>query len=944
MHKLLLALLVSFGSVAARAQFIDFAQSSPSLKWQSISNESVRVIYPDYLQGESVYIANLVEHYSKFVGQTYGIKNPKQFDLIIRAETGEPNGYVTLMPRRSEWFSSSMFFPGVGSLDWYQALSIHEYRHVNQFDYFNQGATKGLYWVMGEFGEIVATFLAVPSWYMEGDAVWTETKFTDAGRGRSPRFLARLKALITSDQIPTFDELLSGTYRTNTPNHYVFGYALISYGVQKYGEELWPAVMKSTARFPYPLSFYNAFSRVTGQSFQSFYDEAMNDLKTKWAKDSAPKGELKSEYREILSPAMVGDSTYVIAYDLNSQHTIYKVKGDEMTKIVELPFISDFMSINFGKDKAVTTEFLPSPRFQHRNYSDLVVYDLKSGSKDKLTNGERLYNPRFNAEQNRIIATEFTSHNMWNLAEFDVHGKKLRSFGVPEGKVEEAYYLDNDNAIAILGSKAGLRSIVVIDLKAHKVTKTLLPPSRNLIYSLNVDRNKNIFFEGQYKGRTEIFKLDQQGAAAKCSLSRLGSYTPSSNGEVVTYSDMDSYGSRVIEMPIANCQTIAASELVDYKYLSDDPSDNYNAFPLQPIKDQESLYIQNKEQYKPEDYDGFDKGLIIPHSWGLTIGRGAGLGFATDNYLRTMGLSAIVGTDAEEGQGYANLAFDLKKYYPVFRFEVEERKRKVKDFETQVENKWTEDSAGLTMIVPYIKKRGLYNFQTAATLSGAYTNTDKYEVNDLEIDGSNYFYKSSAGLAFAWSKDPSARSLQAPWLLSYAVKFDNADSPSDDAADGYRVFQAAILQTPSIFANDGFKFEFDQQNRDTKPGSYRFLPVGVSAVSYVFSRGYTYEDVPGYQKVSANYLFPIAYPDFTFGGMFTSWLYLKRIYGNAFYDTTFVQDTRMEPSTLNSYGLEMLFEAKLFRFLPLTGGVRVLERLSDNVVVGEAFLASGVGF
>ncbi|MBO9665322.1 MAG: hypothetical protein J7501_00725, partial [Bdellovibrio sp.] len=158
MKFLLAASLVLAGSSAMAAR--DLTQSSPSLKWHSISNDAVRVIYPEQMKPESIYIANLVEHYSHVVGQTYGIQKPLQFDLILRPEVAEPNGYVTLGPRRSEWFSSSTFFPLVGGTEWYQTLSIHEYRHVNQYDFYNRKAAEVLYWIMGDMGRQVAIFLA----------------------------------------------------------------------------------------------------------------------------------------------------------------------------------------------------------------------------------------------------------------------------------------------------------------------------------------------------------------------------------------------------------------------------------------------------------------------------------------------------------------------------------------------------------------------------------------------------------------------------------------------------------------------------------------------------------------------------------------------------------------------------------------------------------------
>src|SRR5690606_19528328 len=97
-------------------------------------------------------ISNLVQYYSTRVGLDYGVQKPKQFPLIIRPEFAELNGFVTLMPRRSEWYTSATITPVIGALNFYQALSIHEYRHIVQYDYMKKSTNKFAYAIFGEFG------------------------------------------------------------------------------------------------------------------------------------------------------------------------------------------------------------------------------------------------------------------------------------------------------------------------------------------------------------------------------------------------------------------------------------------------------------------------------------------------------------------------------------------------------------------------------------------------------------------------------------------------------------------------------------------------------------------------------------------------------------------------------------------------------------------------
>lgn len=936
--KFVFAALIFWG-VFAQAQ-LSLEQSSPSIHWKTISNDQVQVIYPDYLGIKATYIANLVDHYSHFVGKTYGYDRPDKFTLIVRPEAAEPNGFVTLQPRRSEWYSASTFFPYVGTSEWYQTLASHEYRHVVQFDHYQNGITRFFYWIMGDFGKELSMFLGVQSWYMEGDAVWSETKYTDAGRGRSPRFLARLKALVLSDKIPTYEQFVNGSYQTDLPNQYVYGFVLISNGTKKFGDDFWAKVSEDTAIFPHPYRFYSAFEKYSGQSFQDFYNETMNDLRSKWSKDAPPAGEEKVDYRENFYPYKSGAALYSLNSTLDTQWVLYKDENGKKEKVAELPFVESFTQFHIQGSHAVYTEFAVDARYGFKGTSDLILLDLNDGSHKRLTTDLRIYNAHLNESGTKIIATNFTKELTWNVAEFDLQGNLLSNFALPEGDLSEAAYLDETHAVAVVTSNTGHKSLVVLDLLAKKITKTLLPPSRNLLYGLSVDANKNIFFEAQYKGHTEIFETDSLGGFRQCTQSRIQASNAFSDGKTLYYSDMDTYGSHLANMDVSSCANFSSNELVDFKYLGENPSDNYNNFPLQAFPEQKDLYTKNADQYQPEDYGDFDRRLLIPHSWGLLLGRGDSLGFQTDNYLGTLETHVGFGNDPEEGTGYATFDFDVMKYYPIFQFHGENRRRSIDDYDQSTQMDWLENTLGLSMIIPYQKTYGLYALSAGLLLDGSYMNADNYQLNKVATDEKNYFYNSTTEFDLMWYKQPVQRSIVPPLFLSYLTRYDNAEQPSDSQYSGYRFFQEAKIGVPGVFKEDNLTFIYDSQKQDNSSTAYRFRAFGATPMSYVFSRGYNYFEVPSYEKVSANYLFPMAYPDFNAYGVY----YLRRMYATLFYDSTRVHPTVSADTNLDSAGAEVIFESKFFRIIPLNVGLRWLDKIQDHQGKFEMFAASSLAF
>lgn len=178
----------------------------------------------------------------------------------------------------------------------------------------------------------------------------------------------------------------------------------------------------------------------------------------------------------------------------------------------------------------------------------------------------------------------------------------------------------------------------------------------------------------------------------------------------------------------------------------------------------------------------------------------------------------------------------------------------------------------------------------------------------------------------------NAKSIAAPWELNVHARYDNAHNPTTSDASTHRFYKHAQIRTPGLFDHNGFKLALDQENQKLGKNFYRFMAADTSATGYVFSRGYQYESTAEYKKISANYYFPVAYPDLNLKGYY----YLKRIYANAFFDSTAVE-LPTKNLTYNSYGLELEFESKIVRILPVNLGLRYINKTSTKQQLGEFY-------
>lgn len=918
------------------SQDLRLGQSSPEINWKNIENEFVKIVYPDFLKSDAIYIANLIENYSSVVGKSYAIDKPKKVTILLRAEAAQPNGFAALSPRRSEWYSPGGIFPFVGMSEWYQTLSIHEYRHIIQYDNFNQNTAKILDYLFGDNGRAVALFSGLQPWFFEGDAVWAETKYSDAGRGRSPRFLARLKALVLSNQTPTYDEFVNGTYNNKIPNHYVFGYVLISSATQKFGDDFWKKVTKDIAVFPHPLRLYSSFEKFSGISFLDFFNQTMNELKEAWSSDkfdtvNPPQFSNKFHYQKG------NDFLYFIETNLDELPTIYKQKNEKKVKIAQILFSESINQLHISKDKAVYTEYLPHPRYGFKGSSELVLLNLKNGEKTKVTKGRRFYNPQLNKSASKIIATEFTSDHKWKIVEFTTQGRLIQSFSLEKHEPAQINYLSDNQAVAIVNSTIGEKSIVIIDLETHKIIQTLLPFSRNNINSLYSDENQNIVFEAQLNGKDEIFKFSTFKELSQCTFSKIGSYLPSISRSTIYFSFVGQNGLELGTTELKECKSISINKLVNYNYLGDGPSDHYNDFPLRKIENHKSYFTKNAKAYKEKDHGDFDSRLFIPHSWSFIGGRGFEVSANTDNYLGTTSISAMIGSSSEESQSYSTLSFNYKKFWPLFSILASKTNRSSREYGSSKDSQWVDEQAGLNIYLPYILKDGLYNFQSGINLGGAYHNASnfRFDQNKLALKDRHH-HESYVEFSFNFHKDAANNSLKSPLKLTYNLQYRNAENISKEQNNSYIVQNQVSISLPGLSQHHLIRPSFTHQK---EKGTFNFLPINMSPAGYVFSRGYTYNKVDEFQKTSLNYLFPTAKPDWNLSG----WYYLRRLTTNFFYDSTLISSP-LEDSRLESYGAEFEFESKFLRVLPVTFGFRAMRKNKTEEDIGEFYLATDYSF
>ncbi len=281
----LLALLLLVVSLRAAAQTLPVLDQNPaSLPWYRLQTPHFRVLYPAGFEAPAQRTAHRLESLYEPVGASLNRK-PRPISILLQNQTTVSNGFVTLFPRRSEFFAVTPQDPGLlGTYNWLDLLAVHEYRHVVQNEKALQHYGRVLYTLLGNNG-LFFPLVTVPDWFAEGDAVSTETLLSTSGRGRIPNFDLGMRANLLAGRNFSYQKAVSGSFRDNVPNHYVLGYFLTTQVKLANGPDAWSRILnRNYRRFPWPFAFSKSVRNETGTDVDALYRQTMADLTETWQK------------------------------------------------------------------------------------------------------------------------------------------------------------------------------------------------------------------------------------------------------------------------------------------------------------------------------------------------------------------------------------------------------------------------------------------------------------------------------------------------------------------------------------------------------------------------------------------------------------------------------------------------------------------------------------
>ncbi|WP_143307333.1 TolB-like translocation protein [Chitinophaga vietnamensis] len=910
--------LLLLSSLSLSAQ--QFGGNPPSVKWQQINTDTVRVLFPKGLAKQGERVANIVTYLNRNTRSSIGDMQRK-VNIVLQDQTMQSNGYVQLGPFRSEFYlAPSPTSYDLGSLNWVEQLSLHEYRHVLQNMNFRQGASKVVSYLFGQLGQAAATSIAVPNWFWEGDAVTMETALSQQGRGRLPAFFDGFRALTLAHKDYSYMKIRNGSYKDFVPDHYPLGYLMSTYGREHYGQTFWKDITSDAVRYRglfYPLS--HSLKKNTQMNVTGFYHAMMKEYQPLWLSyanrpDTTPAKPLLDVAKTVANYKYVfsaGKDEWIVLKDAwNKVPGIYRLDAAGREHLLLRPGIvyDDFFS--YRNKRVVWAAARFDARWGWKNFSVIRVYDESNSHARTVSPRGKYFSPDISADGRYVIAAAITPDQHYSVHLINVQTGRIEKV-LPNP--DNWYYTfprftsDDKALISAVRSEKGEMAIIRQSLATGK-TEILTPFSFNVIGTPVVQAD-TVYFIASNKDVNDVYALtladqktfqvtDRGNSAVHAAIS----------GDSLVFSEFTAKGYKLYQSALrpAAWKQVDITQQQHSNWLSPHFAEGGNVLEKVP---QDSFRVRK-----------YPKGtrLFNFHSWVPSfLDPDYGISLIGENILNTSSTSIGYTYNRNEGSSDLSASFLYGAWFPYLNTGVDYTLNRSALLSSYQRLYWNELSWHAGLSVPLNFSSGLYT--RTLSVGSNYNILKRYPNGNFKFRVDNLQYLSNT-LIFNNMRIKGKQNIYSHFGQYLALQY-NHSLGTPYAAQFYGRFD---LYLPGFFRNHNIVLQAAYQQKDTVQ-NYGFTD------NFVYARGYNTPFYDHVYKLGANYHLPVAYPDWGFAHL----LYFSRIRANLFYDYSVAHDYKAQQNNrYTSTGGELFFDTKIGNTLPFTFGLRFSHLLdrdpSDN--------------
>ncbi|AYD47810.1 hypothetical protein [Arachidicoccus soli] len=888
-----------------------FGGNPAKLKWQQINTDSFRIIFPEGLDATAKNVASLVQFQQRNIAHKSMGNKLRKVNIVLQNQMTYSNGYVGLGPYRSEFYlMPPLNVFNLGAQNWADNLAIHEYRHVEQYNNFDRGLSHFMKILFGDNGQALANSSAVPDWFFEGDAVYNETVLSKQGRGRLPLFMNAFKALYLDGKQYSYQKIRNGSFKDYVPDHYNLGYLLVAYGYQKYGADFWKNVTHDAAAFKglvYPMQ--KAIKKYSGISFSKFKSKAFSYYQNQWQKDKRDSLVFitKKENRNVADyefPYLTSEGA-LIALKSDYKHIAHfvKLKDGKEESIAIRPIANDNY-FSYNNRNIVYSKLKPSARWSYKEYSDIELLNIDTKKKQAITHNERYFTPDISHNGKLIAAVKYTTQQHSSIVILTLDGNTVFHKDAEENHIfSYPKFKENDSSFYIIErNKAGEMAIQEFNLFSKKETNIL--PFGNRLLGFPVVQGDTLIFTCSNKGNDETWAyLASQKKVFNIAKAATGIYQAvfKNNALIGTVFTADGYRLATLTPQFTPVEILSQDTLERLYHLS--PNKNYSTI-LSDLPSKNYAIGKYSKWHHPFNFHSLQPNIDDPN-YTLTL--------YGENILNTLqtNLSYNYNRIEESSQLSGNIIYGGSFVEPFlgasYTFNRTAYSSKYKRYFHFKDMGW---QAGLQLPLNFSSG----NFYKSLTISSSFNQRFiHWEANNINLNDRAINYLSS-GISFVNQTQEALQQIYPRFAQAFSLLYRN----TVDANAARQILARADFYFPGLSPTHGFKISTAYQYQDTL-NRYSF------SYNFPFSRGYNLYNFQKMFKAGADYVFPIAYPDWGFGDM----VYFKRLRADVFYDCTLGYQYQIKSQQFSSVGTEIDFDINLWNQLSTSFGIRY-SRLLNN--------------
>ena len=260
--------------------------NSRDQKWRTLQTEHFQIHYYNGSEAAAERSAQVLERAHARLSVGLGHSPYLRTHVVLNDATDSANGSATVFsfPQIEANVTSPDSLSVLEAYDnWLDVLLTHEYTHIVHNDTIH-GFPRAVNAILGfgVLGRVWPPNNLQPRWFIEGLAVYEESRLTSQGRRRSAQFDMMLRMAVLEQGFPGLDRVSApATIFPHITSVYLYGLHFVHYIGARYGHDKLRELSHRYGRTAIPYSLNRAMQEVLGVDFEQLWKEFQLDTTRK---------------------------------------------------------------------------------------------------------------------------------------------------------------------------------------------------------------------------------------------------------------------------------------------------------------------------------------------------------------------------------------------------------------------------------------------------------------------------------------------------------------------------------------------------------------------------------------------------------------------------------------------------------------------------------------